>query len=127
MGGRIVARVVDVDKGAVDNGDRLEKVRQDLAEVVRVLERGDGGEDNVDLDKELVAGVVGAQVLNLADGGGEAHRQVQQQVALVGLGAEARQVADVVGRRLAPGEDDDEGQQQAAGGVEPPDLAVETD
>lgn len=39
MRGSIVARVVDVHKGAVYDGHRLEEVRQDLAQVVGVLER----------------------------------------------------------------------------------------
>lgn len=76
MSRRIVAGIVHVHKSPVHNGNRLQKVRQHLAQVVGVLERRDCGEDNVHFDKELVAGVVGAQVLDLADGGGEAHGQV---------------------------------------------------
>ena len=109
MGGSIVARIIDMYKGPVNNGDRLEEVGEHLAEVVAVLKGHVGGQDNVDLDDELVAGVVGAQVLDAADGGGEAHGEVEEQVALVGLGREAAEVADVVDRRLGPLEDDEEG------------------
>lgn len=71
--------------------------------------------------------MVRLQALDLLDGLGEAHGQVEQNVALVGRGGEARQVLDVLGRRLGPVEDDDHGEEQAAEGVEPPDPRVEAD
>lgn len=124
---RIVAGIIDVHKRAVHNRDRLEKVRQHLTQVVRVLERRDGRQDNIDLDKQLVARVVGAQVLDLANGGGEPHGEVEEQVTFVLVGGEAGEVADMVRRRLAPGGDDNEGEEETAGCVEPPDSAVEAD
>lgn len=71
--------------------------------------------------------MVGAEVLDLADGSGEAHGEVQQQVTLVRLRTEPGQVADVMCRSVTPGEDDDERQEETASGIEPPDLAIETD
>ena len=71
--------------------------------------------------------MVGAQVLDLADGSGEAHGEIEKKVSLVGLGGESGQVADVVSGRLGPGDYDDHGEQKTACCVEPPDAAVESD
>jgi hypothetical protein len=57
--------------------------------------------------------MVGAQVLDLADGGGEAHGEVEEQVALVLVGGEAGEIAYVVGGCLAPSCNDEEGKEQA--------------
>lgn len=105
----IVTSIIDVHKGPVDDGHRLQKVRQHLAQIVGVFEWRDCRENNVDFDKQLVAGVVGAEVLNLADSGGEAHGQVQKEITLVGLGRETSEVTHMVSRGLAPCEDDHEG------------------
>jgi NTP pyrophosphatase (non-canonical NTP hydrolase) len=110
----IVTSVIDVDKGPVDDGHGLEEVGEHLGQVVAVLEGHAGVEDDVNLDEELVAGVVGAQVLDAADGGGEAHGEVEEEVALVGLGGKAGEVADVVSRGLAPLEDDEDGEEETA-------------
>lgn len=126
MRGRIVARIINMHKCPVNNGYGLQEVGEHLAEVVAVLERHVGGEDDVGLNEELVSRVVGAQVLDLADGGGEAHCEVEEEVALVRMGGEAGEVADVEGRGLGPVEDDDEGEEETAEGVEPPDATVES-
>lgn len=123
----VVRRIVNMNESPVNDGHCLQDVGQDLAQVVAILQRRIGRQDNIHFDKELVAGVVCAQILNLADGCSEAHSQVEQEVALVRLRGEASQVADVVGRRLAPVDDDDEGQEEAAEGIQPPDAGVEAD
>lgn len=69
--------------------------------------------------------MVGLEALDLLDGFGEAHGQVQEHVALVGRGAEARQVFDVLERGLGPVEHDDKGQDQTAQGVKPPNVQEE--
>lgn len=73
-----------------------------------ILEGRSSREDDVDLDKELIAGVVGPQILDLANGRGETHGQVEEQITFVGLGREPREVTDVVGRGLTPVEDDNQ-------------------
>lgn len=49
----------------------------DEPQIMTVLERRGRIQDDVDLDKELIASVVGTQVLNLADSGGEAHGKIE--------------------------------------------------
>lgn len=127
MGWSIITSVVDMDKSSIDNRHGLEEVGKDLAEIMTILEGRGGREDNVDLDDELVTGVVGPQVLNLANGSGEAHGQVEKQITFVGLGREPCEVADVMGRGLTPVEDDDQGEEETTDGVEPPDFAIEPD
>lgn len=122
---RVVAQVIYVNKRPVHNGDRLEEIGQHFAQIMAVFERRDSREHNVHLDEKLIARVIGTQVLNLADGGGKAHGEVEQQVSLIGLGRESGQVADVLGGGAAPDEDHDEGEEETAGSVEPPNPAVE--
>lgn len=98
-----------MDKRPVYDWDGFEEVGQHLAEIMAVLERSRRTKNNVDLDEELVAGMVGTEVLDLTDSGCKTHSQVEKQVSLVGLGGKAGQVADVMGRGLAPVEDDNEG------------------
>lgn len=109
VGRRIVTRIIHMDKRPVYDWDGFEEVGQNLAEIMAVLEGSRRTKNNVDLDKELVTGMVGAEVLNLTDSCCKTHSQVEKQVSLVGLGGKAGQVADVMGRRLAPVEDDNEG------------------
>lgn len=73
----VVRCVVDMHKGAVDDGHRLEEIRQNFTEIVAILQRHVGIENNVDLDEELVARVVSPQILDLSDGRGEAHGKVE--------------------------------------------------
>ena len=63
----------------------------------------------------------------MLDGFGEAHGEVEQDVALVGGGGGAGEVADVGGRGAGPVCDDVEGEEEAAEGVEVPDLGVVAD
>lgn len=123
---RIIACIINMHKRPVHNGHTLQEVRQNLAQIMGILQRHARVQHNVHLDEQLVACVVGAQVLDASYGGGETHCQVQQQVALVRLCGEAGQVADVVGGGLGPLEDDEEGEEEAARGVEPPNVAIET-
>lgn len=105
--------VILVDKGAVDGRHRLQDVLQRFAQVVAVAEAHALVEHDVDFDVELVAGVVGLQPLDLLDGAREAHREVQEHVALVGRGGGAREVADVPGGGAGPVYDDVEGEEEA--------------
>lgn len=107
---RIVTRVIDMHKRSVHNGHRLEEISEHFTQIVAVFQGRAGGQDNVDFDEQLIAGVVGTQILDLADGCGESHGEVQEEVSLVGLGGESGQVADVVGGGLGPGDDDHHGQ-----------------
>ena len=63
----------------------------------------------------------------MLDGFGEAHGEVEQDVALVGGGGGAGEVADVGGGGAGPVRDDVEGEEEAAEGVEVPDLGVVAD
>jgi hypothetical protein len=65
-------------------------------------------EYDVDLDVQLVAGVVGLQVFDLGDGLGEAHGEVEEDVALVGRRGGAGEVADMRGAGAGPVGDDEE-------------------
>lgn len=84
-----------------------------------------GREHNVHFHKKFVARVIGTQVLNLTDGGGKAHGEIEQQVSLIGLGRESGQVADMLGGSAAPDKNHKEGEEETAGSVKPPDLAIE--
>lgn len=77
MGLQVVRGIVNMNESAIYDGHSLKEVRNDLAEVVAVLERHVGREDDVDLDEELVSCVICAEVLNLLDGSGEAHGEVE--------------------------------------------------
>jgi hypothetical protein len=124
---QIPPRIILMDKRAIDNRHALEHVLEALAQIMAVPQIGVLVEHDVDLDVQLVAGVVGLQVLDLGDGLGEAHGEVEEDVALVGRGGGARQVADVRRAGARPIGDDEEREQQAAEGVEPPDLRVVAD
>ena len=113
-----------MDEGAFDGRHALEDVLQALAQVVAVAEGHVLVEDDVDLDVELVAGVIGLQALDFLDGAGEAHGQVQQDVAVGGGRRGARELADVRRRRARPVDHDVQREQQAAEGVEEPDVQV---
>lgn len=67
-----------------------------------VLEWRDSGEHNVHLHKKFIARVISTQVLNLTDGGGKAHGEVEQQVSFIGLGRETSQIADMLGGGATP-------------------------
>jgi hypothetical protein len=84
-----------------------------------------GGKHNVHLHKEFVARVIGTQVLNLTDGGGKAHGEIEQQVSLIRLGRESSQIANMLGRGPTPDENHKEGEEETAGSVKPPDSAIE--
>lgn len=76
MGRGIITSIIDVDECSVNDWHRLEEVCQHLAKIVTVLERCRSREHNIDLDEEFVTSVIGAQILNLTNGSGEAHGQV---------------------------------------------------
>jgi len=84
-------------------------------------------DDDVDLDVELVAGVVGLQALDSLDGFGKAHGHVEQDVALVSRGTGAGEIANMLCRGATPVDDDVGGEQDAAECVEPPDLGKVAD
>ena len=127
MGRQVIRRIIKVHERTINNGNTLKHILQALAEVVGIAQSHVAIEDDVDLDVELVAGVVRLQALDLADGLGEAHRQVQQHVALVGRRRRPRQVPDVRRHRLQPVVDHVQRQQDAAQRVQPPDARVVAD
>lgn len=122
---RVVTQVIHVNKRPVHNGNGFEEIGQYFTQIVAVFEWRNGREHNVHLHKKLVARVIGTQVLNLADGGGKAHGEVEQQVSLVGLGREPGQVADMLGGGAAPDNNHNEGEEETAGSVKPPNSAIE--
>lgn len=124
---RIITRIINMHKRPINDGNTLQEIRQNLAQIMGILQWHARVQHDIHLHEELVTGVVGTQVLDAPYGGGKTHGEIQQKVALVRLCGEARQVADVVGGGLGPLEDDKEREEEAASGVEPPDVAVETD
>jgi hypothetical protein len=125
MGWSIVAGVIHMDESSVDDWHALQEVSQYFTQVVAILERHVRRQYDIRFHEQLVARMIRPQVLDLADRGGEAHCEIQQQVTLIWLGREASQVTDMVGRCLAPVEDDNKRQQQTAKCVEPPNTSVE--
>ena len=97
MTGQVPTGVVHVNERTVYVGDRFNNVLQTLAEIMAVAETCAFVEDDVDFDVELVAAVVSLLALDGLDGLGEAHGEVEQDVALVCRGGCAGQVADVFG------------------------------
>lgn len=63
-------------------------------------------QDDIHLDVELVPRVVRLDALDLLDGLGEAHGQVQQDVTIHGVGGGTGEVFDMGGRGQGPVEDD---------------------
>lgn len=122
---RVVTQVIYVNKRPIHNGNRLEEVGQYLTQIMAVFKWRDGREHNVHLDEKFIARVIGTQVLNLADGGGKAHGEVEQQVSLIGLGGESSQIADMLGGGAAPDKNHNEGEEETAGSVKPPNSAIE--
>lgn len=82
---------------------------------------------DVDLDVQLVTSVVRIQALDLLYRLGEAHGEVQQDVALVGAGGGAGELRDVEGASEGPVEDDIAGEENTAEWVEEPDVGVVSD
>ena len=64
--------------------------------------------------------MVGLAALDALDGLGEAHGQVEEDVAVVRVGGRASEVFNVRGGGAGPVCDDVEGEEEAAEGVEPP-------
>jgi len=114
MGRQVIRRIIKVNKRTINNGDTLKHILQALTEVVGIPQGHVPVEDDVDLNVELVAGVVRLQALDLTDRLGEAHRQVKQHVAFVRRRRRPRQVPDVCGYRLQPVVDHVQRQQDAA-------------
>ncbi len=120
-------------------------------QVVAVFERGAGVKYDVHLDDQLVPAVVGLQPLDLLDGLGKPHGQVEHcgelkrgcgmdsmggarvatsrltDVSLVRCCGKTGEMSDVLKRGLGPVENDDEGEQQTTEGIKPPDLGVVAD
>lgn len=90
-----------------------------------ILEWRNSGEHNVHLHKKFITRVISTQVLDLADGGGKAHGEVEQQVSFIRLGRESSQIADMLGGGATPDKYHNKGEEETAGSVKPPDSAIE--
>lgn len=101
-------------KRPVHGRNTLQHILQTLTQIVTVPQSRVFIQHDIDLDIQLVAGVVRLQTLDGADGLGEAHGEVEEHVALIGGGGGAGEVADVFGRRGGPVEDDVEGEEETA-------------
>lgn len=98
--------IIQMTKGAIDKGDALEDMLETFAEIVTVAERGGRIEDDIDLDVQSVADMIGLDALDALDGAREAHRQVEQDVDLVRAGRGTREILNVRGRGAGPVHDD---------------------
>lgn len=127
MGWSIVARIVHVHKGPIHNRHRLQEISQHFTQVVAILERRNCRQDNIHFNKQLIASVVGAQILNLSDCSCEAHGKVEKEITLIRLRRETGEVAHMMGGCLAPCENHDQGEEETSCGVEPPNSSVEAD
>lgn len=72
-----------MDECAIDKGYGFQNVLQGLPKIVTISQVHVLVQHNVDLHVELVAGVIGLQSLDLSDGSGEAHGEIQQDVSLI--------------------------------------------
>ena len=84
-------------------------------------------EDNVHLHIQLVAGVVGLEILDLRYSSGETHGQVEEDVAFVGGGCGTGEIADMSCTGSGPICDDEEGEKETSKCIEPPYLGVVPD
>lgn len=113
-----------------------------------VFQRSAGVQNNIHLDNQLVARVVGLQALDLPDGLGESHGQVKHcelsadctdasymqhlgakrtNISLVGSGRKAGEMPDMFKGGLGPVEDDDQGEDQTTEGIKPPYSGIVSD
>lgn len=84
-------------------------------------------QDHIHFHIQAITDVVCLQTLDLLDGFGEAHGEVEENVALVGGGGAATEVADVPCGGSGPSDYDVEGEEETTEGVEPPYFEVESD
>lgn len=119
--------IIQMYKRPIHNGHALQHVLQTLSQIMTIPQIRTLVKDDVHFDIQLVACVVGLQGLDLSDGFGEAHGEVEEHVAFVGGGGGAGEVADVGGTGAGPVDNYEEGEEEASEGVEPPELGVVAD
>ncbi|OSS48738.1 hypothetical protein B5807_06873 [Epicoccum nigrum] len=116
----MIRLVIDVHIGALHIRQALELDLQLLRDVVGGAQAGVGVHDDVDLDDEAGARVVGAHRVDLADGGGVGHGDVGDVLQHGRVGGDADQQLELGVGGAAPQEDDEDGEQHGAHGVDPP-------
>ena len=100
--------IILMDKRAIHDGHALQHILETLPQIMTIPQTRILIENDIDLDVQLVASVVGLYILDLGDGLGEAHGEVEEDVALVGGGGGAGEVADVRGAGAGPVGDDEQ-------------------
>ena len=123
---QILIPIICMHECPLNTRHALKHILQALAQIMRVPETHLlVVEDDVDFHVESVTGVVGLEALDGFDGFRESHGEVKEDVAFVGGGGGAGEVADMGGGGEGPLEDDVEGEDEAAEGVEGPEVEVE--
>lgn len=82
---------------------------------------------DIDLHIQLVARMIGLAPLDALDAPREPHRQIQQNIAVLGGRGRTGEVSDVRRGGAGPVEDHIQRQSEAAQGVEPPELGIVPD
>ena len=113
-----------MNKGSVHVGDALNDVLQALSKVMRIAKTRFFVENDIHLHIERITSVIRLKALDLFDGVGEAHGQVEQDAMFVRAGRHAHQILDVQGRGSGPVDDDEKGEQYSTKRIEPPLLGV---
>ena len=96
----------------------FETVLTALCEIVRCWQRCRLRQDDIDLDNEMVALVVDAQMLDRRDEGREARDHVRHTLMLLWRGTATTKLDNILDERLEPFDDDVQAEQDAADRVE---------
>lgn len=75
---------------------------------------------NVYLDIEFVSRMVRLQTLNLFDGLGETHCEVEKHIPFISSGRRASEISNVTGGGSRPIENDEERKEQTSKCIKPP-------
>lgn len=92
-----------------------------------ITETGPLVHNYVNLDIQLIACVVGLDILDLLDHTGEAHRHVQQNAVVGGGGGCTCEAPDILTCRLAPIPHDVDGEEETTQGIKEPETGERTD
>ena len=127
MARQVLALIIRVHERSINRRHALKHILQTFAQIMTIPQTRILRHHDIDLDIQLVTRMVRLQALDALDRLREAHRQIQQDIALVSRSGGAAEVAHVLAGRVGPVEHDEEREEQAAEGVEPPDAQVETE
>lgn len=114
------ALTIRSNKSTIHLAQTLTAILQSLSNIMRPGQLGALVEQDINLDPNAIAGVIGSDALEAIDDGAEPVAQVQQLLLEVRVGGLAGQTGDVFEAGPGPVVDDEEGEEAGADGVEPP-------